>query len=219
MNKHIKKAMLKLMNLGLGIVVTAGILNTLYVAAIAADPVLMAPVVAMIDVKVSLAKDMLAPLLGSSVGLMGMKFMLTAMKSTNNDAEIKTDERLMSNETKMLSIESNIMGAVDEIVNGMNSQLDTMKTSIAIQNKMLEFYQIESNSKLNVSDNLISPEIKAQHIEWQDELDNLNEQMKTYKLKNIYKITEVVKNIIIEATEEIDPRVSEIIGDKDEEII
>lgn len=219
MNNNIKKLMYKVMNFGLGSLVAVSITNAVYVAAIAAAPEMMAPVVGFIDINAGIARDMMAPLLGSSVGLYGSKLVLTAMKGSMNDAQIQTDDRLLSNETQMNTLEANVLSAIDNVVNSQNTEIQVMRQSIAIQNKMLEFYQIESNSKLNVSDNLISPEIKAQHLEWQSELENLSLEMKSYDLKNIYKITEIVKNIILETTDEIDPRVSEIIGEDNENTI
>ena len=222
MNRHIKRFMLKVTNLGLSVLVIGSVVNVLYTAAIAAAPDLMAPVVTFVGLQKETALNILAPLLGSSVGLTGMKFVMTAMKGQLMDTEQRAEDRLVENESKLQEFEAKVMSAIEQIVDGHNAQTDALKQTLAVQNKMLEFYQIDSNSKLDVSDNLISPEIKAQIIEWQNDLDNFNEEMKSYELKNIYKITEIINNIIqndIVEEQEIDPRVTEIIGDNDEEII
>lgn len=211
----------KLLNVGLTALVAASVVQGSYLILLGVAPEMMAPVESWVNINKDVVTTSLAPLLGSSVGLLGLKFFSTALHSSVNDGIVKTDERLSSNEKAMANLESNVISAVDAVVNSQNNETQLLKQSLAIQNKMLEFYQIESNSKLNVSDTLISPEIKAQHLEWQKELENLSLEMKTYKLTNIYKITEVVKNIIQTTVHEqtIDPRVTEIVGNDDEKVI
>jgi len=211
----------KTLNVGLTALVAASVIQGSYLILLGAAPEFMAPVESWINIKSSAITVSLAPMLGSSIGLLGLKFFNTALRSSLNDGIVKTDERLSSNELAMSNLESTFISAIDVVVNSKNNETDLLKQSLAIQNKMLEFYQIEANSKLNVSDNLISPEIKNQLLGWQSELDNLSLDLKTYELKNIYKITEVVKNIINApiVKDVIDPRVTEIIGDNDEEII
>jgi ribosomal protein L29 len=216
-----KKIISKVVNVGLTALVTASVIQGSYLILLGAAPEFMAPVEAWVNIKSSTIAVSMAPLLGSSVGLLGLKFFNTALRSSVNDGIVKTDERLSSNEQAMTSLETNVISAIDSVVNAQNNETDLLKKSLSIQNKMLEFYQIEANTKLNVSNTLVSAEIKDQLLGWQSELNNLSLELKSYELKNIYKITEVVKNIIktVVTEKEIDPRVTEIIGDSNEETI